>query len=147
MSELFPQLATIVDDLCFIKGLHGSNAAHGGALLKLHTGTDVFIRPSMGSWITYGLGTENQSLPGYITICPTLTHGGNNNWSAAFLPPDYAGTRMGSSKLNVKSAKIPYLRNDRLTKKQQRAQLDLLNQLNHHQLEDTGHDATMESRI
>ena len=52
--------------------MHGSNSRHGGALLELHTGSDTFVRPSMGSWITYGLGTENQNLPGFITICPTL---------------------------------------------------------------------------
>ena len=53
--------------------MHGSNSRHGGALLELHTGSDTFVRPSMGSWITYGLGTENSDLPGFITICPTLT--------------------------------------------------------------------------
>ena len=55
--------------------MHGSNSRHGAALLELHTGSDTFVRPSMGSWITYGLGTENQNLPGFITICPTLGHG------------------------------------------------------------------------
>ena len=65
-----------VDDLCFIHSVHGTNPAHGGALLKLHTGSDNFVRPSMGSWVTYGLGTENRNLPGFVTICPTLAHGG-----------------------------------------------------------------------
>ena len=63
VSELFPHVATRVDDICFLKGMHGSNSRHGGALLELHTGSDTFIRPSMGSWISYGLGTENQDLP------------------------------------------------------------------------------------
>ena len=79
VSELFPHLATVVDDLCFIKSMHGSNSRHGGALLELHTGSDTFVRPSMGSWVTYGLGTENRDLPGFVTICPTLSHGGVNN--------------------------------------------------------------------
>ena len=63
VSELFPEVAKCVDDLCFIHSMHGSNSRHGGALLELHTGSDTFVRPSMGSWITYGLGTENQTCP------------------------------------------------------------------------------------
>src|SRR5213593_3137260 len=74
VSELFPHIAKCVDDLCVINSMYGSNSRHGGALLELHTGSDTFLRPSMGSWINYGLGTENEDLPGYITICPTLTH-------------------------------------------------------------------------
>ena len=86
VSELFPELSRHVDDICFIKSMWGSNSRHGGALLELHTGSDTFVRPSMGSWITYGLGTENQSMPGFITICPTQSHGGANNYSSGFLP-------------------------------------------------------------
>src|SRR4051794_22889250 len=86
VSALFPQVARHVDDLCILRSMHGSNSRHGGALLELHTGSDTFVRPAMGSWITYGLGTANQNLPGFITICPTLTHGGVNNYSSAFLP-------------------------------------------------------------
>src|SRR5690242_1344614 len=97
VSELFPHLATAVDDLCMINSMHGSNSRHGGALLELHTGSDTFIRPSMGSWITYGLGTENRDLPGFITICPTLTHGGVNNYASAFLPAVYHGTPIGNA--------------------------------------------------
>ena len=85
MSEIFPETAKMVDELCIIKGLHGSNPAHGAALLKVHTGSDNFVRPSMGSWITYGLGSENRNLPGFVTICPTLGHGGVNNYPSAFL--------------------------------------------------------------
>ena len=68
VSELFPKVARHVDDLCFIHSMHGTNPAHGAAVLKLHTGSDNFIRPSMGSWISYGLGTENQNLPSFISI-------------------------------------------------------------------------------
>ena len=95
VSELFPHVAQHVDDICFIHGAHGTNPAHGGALLKLHTGADNFVRPSMGSWMLYGLGEENSNLPGFITICPTLGHGGVNNWSSAFLPARYLGGRRG----------------------------------------------------
>ena len=78
VSDLFPEIAKHVDDMCFIKSMYGSNSRHGGALLELHTGSDTFVRPSMGSWVTYGLGTENSSMPGYLTICPTQSHGGAN---------------------------------------------------------------------
>ena len=76
VSELFPHVAEMSDELCMIKSIHGSNEAHGGALLKIHTGSDTFVRPSMGSWVSYGLGSENQNLPAFVTIQPTLGHGG-----------------------------------------------------------------------
>ncbi len=85
VSELFPNVAKHVDDLCILRSVHGTNPAHGGAALKLHTGSDQFVRPSMGAWAIYGLGTENENLPAFVTICPTLAHGGVNNWGAAFL--------------------------------------------------------------
>ena len=71
VSDLFPHVGSCVDDLCFVNSMYGSNSRHGAALLELHTGSDTFVRPSMGSWVTYGLGTENQNLPGFLTICPT----------------------------------------------------------------------------
>ena len=111
VSELFPHLAGCVDDLCMINSMHGSNSRHGGALLELHTGSDTFVRPSMGSWITYGLGTENQDLPGFITICPNLSHGGVNNWSSAFLPAVYQGTPIGNAGVGSDQAKIPFITN------------------------------------
>ena len=95
VSELFPEVATCVDDLCFLNSVHGTNAAHGGACLKLHTGSDTFVRPSLGSWVTYGMGSENENLPGFVTICPTLAHGGVKNWGAAFLPAQFQGTPSG----------------------------------------------------
>jgi len=68
VSELFPNVAKHVDDLCILRSLHGTNPAHGGALLKLHTGSDQFVRPSLGSWVTYGLGTENENLPAFVAF-------------------------------------------------------------------------------
>ena len=97
VSELFPHIAGCVDDLCMINSMYGSNSRHGGALLELHTCSDTFVRPSMGSWITYGLGTENRNMPGFITICPTPTHGGANNFSSAFLPAPYQGRARNAS--------------------------------------------------
>lgn len=97
VSDLFPNVAKHVDRLTFIKSLHGSNEAHGGALLKIHTGSDTFVRPSLGAWISYGLGTQNANLPSFVTINPTLGHGGVRNFGSAFLPPNHQGTRIAVS--------------------------------------------------
>ncbi|MBV8817126.1 MAG: DUF1501 domain-containing protein, partial [Acidobacteriaceae bacterium] len=85
VSNLFPNVAQHADDLCVIRSMVGEGVDHGAALLQTFTGSSTFIRPSMGSWALYGLGTENQDLPGFITIKPTLSHGGAKNWSSAFL--------------------------------------------------------------
>ncbi len=147
VSELFPELSRQVDDICFIKSMWGSNSRHGGALLELHTGSDTFVRPSMGSWITYGLGTENQSVPGFITICPTQSHGGANNYSSGFLPAPFAGTPIGAVGVAARDAKIPFIANSETPRDVQRMELDYLQELNREQLEGTGPDAALEGRI
>jgi hypothetical protein len=148
VSELFPHVARHVDKLCIIKSLHGSNSRHGGALLELHTGSDTFVRPSMGSWITYGLGTENQDLPGFITICPTLTHGGVNAYSSAFLPAVYQGTPLGNASIPSDRAKIPFIENAEGTARHlQRMELDLLHEINVERQGETGPDTALEARI
>jgi hypothetical protein len=145
VSELFPHTARCVDQLCFVKSLHGSNDAHGGALLKLHTGSDTFVRPSIGSWVLYGLGTENQDLPGFVSICPTLGHGGVNNWSSAFLPAVTQGTPLGNASVPAKDAGVRHLRGE-LPRDRQRDQLDLLQQLNQEHLQGRGDDA-LQARV
>ena len=129
VSEIFPETAKMVDELCIIKGLHGSNPAHGAALLKVHTGSDNFVRPSMGSWITYGLGSENRNLPGFVTICPTLGHGGVNNYSSAFLPAAYHGTSIGHAGIKASKARFEHM-TAMGDSKIQRAELDLLREVN-----------------
>ena len=147
VSELFPETARMVDDICFIKSMHGSNSRHGGALLEMHTGSDTFVRPSMGSWITYGLGTENQNMPGYVTICPTQSHGGANNYSSAFLPAAYAGTSVGAVGVPSREAKIPFILNNETPREIQRRELDFIQQMNREQLSATGPDRELEGRI
>ncbi|WP_245958201.1 DUF1501 domain-containing protein [Roseimicrobium gellanilyticum] len=147
VSELFPNVAQCVDELCIIRSMHGTNPAHGGALLKLHTGSDVQVRPSMGSWVIYGLGTENQNLPGFITICPTLAHGGVNNWGAAFLPAYCQGTPIGNAAVPSSQAMVKHIRNTHLTTAVQREQLDLLAQMNREHLQMSGPDLALEGRI
>jgi hypothetical protein len=147
VSDLFPNVAKHVDKLCILRSVHGTNPAHGGATLKLHTGSDQFVRPSLGSWITYGLGTENENLPAFITICPTLAHGGVNNWGAAFLPAYYQGTPLGSASSSVASVKVSDIRNPRIGSELQRRQLEMINALHRQQLERTELDDALESRL
>ncbi len=147
VSELFPHVAKHVDDLCILRSLHGSNPAHGGALLKMHTGSDQFVRPSLGSWVTYGLGSENENLPAFVTICPTLAHGGVNNWGSAFLPASCQGTPIGNASQPVRSAGVKHIRNDRISRSDQRQQLDLIEQLNRQHLDTIGSNAALEGRL
>ena len=144
VCELLPHIASIADDLCFVKSMHCSNSRHGGALLELHTGSDTFTRPSMGSWINYGLGTENENLPGFITINPSGSHGGAGAWSSAFLPAKYSGTRIEGS---GPSMKVPFIDNPLKDRSKQRKELDLLASFNKDHLAQRGVDSELESRI
>jgi len=147
ISELFPHISKSADEMCLINSMWCSNSRHGSALLELHTGSDTFVRPSMGSWITYGLGTENQDLPGFITICPTLGHGGVNAWSSAFLPAVYQGTAVGYASVPADKAKIPFIENKDTSQKIQRMELDLLREMNRQHMRETGPDDALEARI
>ncbi len=150
VSELFPNVAQCVDDLCVLRSVVGDSVAHGGASLQLHTGSNTFTRPSMGSWAVYGLGSENQNLPGYITIKPSLAHGGAKNWSSGFLPAAYQGTAIGNAGVKVEdvaSEPIEYLLNKGYTAEQQRYELDMLEKMNRaHQFE-REFDPELEGRI
>jgi hypothetical protein len=130
VSDLFPNLARHIDDLCILRSVHGTNPAHGGATLKLHTGSDTMVRPSLGAWVSYGLGSENANLPAFVTICPTLAHGGVNNWGAAFLPSFCQGTPIGNASVGAAQAQVRHMRS-RVPVAIQRKQLDLLAAMNH----------------
>ncbi len=134
VSDLFPYLAQRVDDLCFLHGLHTNGVAHGPSTLFLHTGATNVIRPSVGSWVTYGLGTENRNLPGFVTISPSAANGGPRNYAHAFLPARYQGTAIGRAGLPTHQARFDNIVNPRYPLEQQQAQLDLLSQLNQTQL-------------
>lgn len=125
ISELYPHVARHADKLCFIRGLHTDTPAHPQAVIQLHTGTALasLTRPSMGSWLLYGLGTENQDLPGYITINPPSNFGGAVNYGSAFLPAHFQGTRISDAGhvANLK-AQLPL--------SLQRRQLDLIQAMN-----------------
>jgi hypothetical protein len=146
ISELFPHVASCADQICFLKGLHGSNDAHGGALLKIHTGSDTFVRPSIGSWALYGLGSESRNLPGFVTICPTLGHGGVNNWSSAFLPAVHQGTPLGNASVPSDQAAVRHLTAG-LPPAAQRAQLDLIQELNREHAAQRPGDSVLDARV
>ncbi|MEM9185244.1 MAG: DUF1501 domain-containing protein [Planctomycetota bacterium] len=146
VSELFPHVAGVVDELCMLKSVHGTNPAHGGALLALHTGSTTFVRPSMGSWVLYGLGSENENLPGFVTICPTLGHGGVNNWSSGFLPAVNQGVPLGKANSPAGDVTLRDL-HPALPATRQRQQLDFIRRLNEQQLQATGPDRALEARI
>jgi hypothetical protein len=141
VSDLFPHVARHVDKLTFVHSLHGSNAAHGGALLKIHTGSDTFVRPGMGAWISYGLGTENSNLPAFVTIDPTLNHGGVQNYGAAFLPAQHQGVRVHGKVATINDLKPSS------PETLQRQKLDLLRSLNQQQFPDVGSDSALDARI
>ena len=134
VSDLFPEIARHVDDLCFLQGLHTEGVAHGPSTLFLHTGAMNLVRPSVGAWISYGLGTENQNLPAFITICPSAANGGPRNYSNAFLPAVYQGTAIGRAGQPASEARINDIANSSLSIGDQRRQLDLLEALNQRQL-------------
>ena len=125
ISDFFPCLSEHADDLCILNGMHTDSPAHPQATVMLHTGSTNFVRPSMGSWIVYGLGTENENLPGFVTINPTNGGGGAQNYGSAFLPATFQGTRLGT-----KANSIPNIRNPKLSPSEQRRQLDLLQSMN-----------------
>lgn len=150
VSDLFPHMRTVVDDLCVIRSMVGEGVDHGAALLQTFTGSSTFTRPSMGSWVLYGLGTENQNLPGFITIKPALSHGGAKNWSSAFLPGAYQGTGIGHSGLKISEFQdepIEYLLNKGLSPEQQRFELDMLQNINRRHESMRAHDPQLEARI
>lgn len=147
VSDLFPNVARCVDDLCIIRGAHGTNPAHGGASLKLHTGSDTFVRPSMGSWVVYGLGSENRNLPSFITICPTLAHGGVNNWGSAFLPQRCQGTPMGTASTPSVNARVNHIAHPTLKPDVQRQQLDFIQQLNRGSFEENPGTEALNARL
>jgi hypothetical protein len=122
-----------LDDMCVIRSMHTEGIAHGPATLFLHTGTTTFVRPSMGAWINYGLGSENQNMPGFVTISPSLGNGGPRNYGNAFLPAVYQGTPVGRAGIAAKDATIGNLRPAR-TEEEARRQFDLLRELNAEQL-------------
>ncbi|WZO99986.1 DUF1501 domain-containing protein [Isosphaeraceae bacterium EP7] len=129
-SDLFPEIAGHVDDLCFIKSMHTEGVAHGPATLFLHCGATTSVRPSMGSWVLRGLGRENENLPGFVSICPSAGNGGARNYGNAFLPASVQGTALGRAGGPASEATIRNLKNPKLSADERRQGLDLIRRLN-----------------
>jgi hypothetical protein len=145
-SDLFPEMAKHADDLCLIRSMHTDGIAHGPATLFLHTGTTTFIRPSMGAWVTYGLGTENENMPGFVSLSPALGNGGPRNYGNAFLPAIYQGTAIGRAGVPAKEAGIRNLQPPRSPDEAKR-QFDLLRDLNAEQLAQKPGESELEAVI
>ena len=135
VSDLFPEMAKKVDDLCIINGMHTDIPNHPQAFLQLHTGLFNFPRPSIGAWVLYGLGTENENLPGFITLCPPINNGGASNYGSSFLPAIYQGTQIGYNEQPIANAKVSNLANPKLSRDASRKQLDYVQALNRQALE------------
>ena len=142
ISELFPHLATCADDLCVIRSMVADNINHNGACLQMNTGEQAFSRPSLGSWLLYGLGSENRDLPGFVVISPAQPAQGAPLWSSSFLPATLQGTLVQDLKKPIAN-----LGNERYTSAEQRAELDFLAAFNKlHAAERVG-DSRLEARI
>jgi hypothetical protein len=147
MSELFPKLSKHADRMCVIRSMHTEGSAHGEALLRLHTGQANLVRPSVGAWVSYGLGSENENLPAFITISPPRGHGGVQNYGSAFLPAVHQGTAIGSAETPISKAVVSNLVNSRMERGSQREQLDLIQSLNKRHLHETAVDQNIEGLI
>ncbi|MDA1014202.1 MAG: DUF1501 domain-containing protein [Planctomycetota bacterium] len=142
VSELLPQVATQIDDICVVRSMLADNINHSGAALQMCTGEQAFSRPSMGSWLTYGLGTENQNLPSFVVVSPAAVFQGAQLWASSFLPSAYQGTLIRD--LNNPIANLGEPKADR---KRQRAKLDALRRLNDLHKQHRVIDSQLDARI
>lgn len=147
VSESLPRLASIIDDCCVIRSMKTDVPNHEPALLQMHSGNVQPIRPSMGSWVLYGLGTENENLPGYVVLRPSpKIVVGPALWSNGFLPAEYQATSVITSEMKIEKL-IANIRNGKWNEAQQREQLDLLERLNQRHLDQHEGDKELEGQI
>jgi hypothetical protein len=142
ISELFPSVAKHADDICLIRSMVADNINHNGACLQMNTGEQAFSRPSMGSWLLYGLGSENKNLPGYVVISPSQPAQGAPLWSSSFLPGEYQGTLVNDLKNPIAN-----LGNTRFNAAAQRQQLDWLRNLNQSHAAQRADDSRLNARL
>jgi len=147
ISELFPHLAERADDLCVLNGMHTEGVDHGQATNRLHTGADTFVRPSVGAWVSYGLGTENRNLPAFVTISPLKGDTGVRSYSNAFLPAAFQGTPIGSEGVPARLATLRHLATDRVGPDRQNRQLGLLRAMDEDHAADRPGDDRLEGVI
>jgi hypothetical protein len=146
VSELYPEVAQCIDEITVVRSMQTDVPNHEPALLMMNSGQIQPTRPSLGSWLTYGLGTENQNLPGFVVLCPGKPVVGPQLWSNSFLPGIYQGTHINNKAIDPRSI-IAHLTNRNLMREPQRAQLDLIQQMNELHLAARPEDAQLEARI
>jgi hypothetical protein len=146
ISEIFPHTARHADDLCVVRSMHANTPNHEQSMRLMNCGDERLSRPSYGAWLTYGLGTENENLPGFIALCPGLPVSDVSNWRSAFLPGIYQGTHIDTRKTKPEEL-VENIRNARLGPSEQRRQLDLLAELNAEHRRLRGDDPQLEARI
>ena len=146
MSELFPKLADCADDLCVLRSMHTSVPNHEPGLLMMHSGNLQPIRPSIGSWVSYGLGTENKNLPSYVVLRPGLPVVGPQLWSNSFLPGEHQGTAVNTNDMRVESL-LSNIKHPQLNRLQQRRQLELLGALNRLHKQQRENDSALDTQI
>src|SRR5205809_3466032 len=146
LSELFPRLSQCADDLCVVRSMHTDVPNHEPGLLVMHSGVQQPVRPSLGSWISYGLGNENENLPSFVVLAPRRPVVGPQLWSSSFLPGSYQGMAVNTSDLRPERL-VANLQHPSLDRTQQRQQLDLLEALNRLHLEQRPEDAALEAHI
>ena len=146
LSELFPYLSQRADDLCILRGMHTDVPNHEPGLLMMHSGNLQPVRPSLGAWASYGLGSENANLPAYLVLCPGLPVVGPQLWSSSFLPGEHQGTSIDTNHQDVTQL-IENLRHPTLAAHQQRQQLDLLQRLNRLHAARSPQNAALEAQI
>ena len=147
VSDLFPHLSKCVDDMAVIRSMYAELPNHEMSLMLMNTGDQRLVRPSFGSWLTWGMGLANENLPGFIALCPGgLPVGGAGNWRSAFLPGAYQGTYVDTSNKDPKQL-IANVRNQRMSPQRQREQFTLLQQLNQRHLAARPQEAALEARI
>ena len=146
VSEIFPKLGAHMDDCCVIRSMYTDRPNHEPSLLLMNTGDKQVGRPSMGSWLTYGLGSENQNLPGFVVLCPGFPVIGPQLWASTFLPAVYQGTYIPNNE-KTPDKLVQFIRNPDLQPREQRRQLDLLGKLNEIQLRRAGEDRELEASI
>lgn len=146
-SEVFEQTASQhADKICVIRSMYANTPNHEQSMRLMNTGDERLSRPSYGSWLTYGLGSENQNLPGFVTLCPGLPVADSSNWRSSFLPGVYQGTYLDTRKKNVNEL-IANIRNAEMPLDDQRRQLDLLAVLNRQHQQQRKEDSNLEARI
>ncbi|MGB0599459.1 MAG: DUF1501 domain-containing protein [Rubripirellula sp.] len=147
VSDLFPHLSKCVDEMAVIRSMHAELPSHEMSLMLMNSGDQRSVRPSFGSWLTWGMGSENENLPGFVALCPGgLPVGGAGNWRSAFLPGVYQGTLIDTAKEDPTQL-IQNVRNQRLTTKQQQQQFELLQEINARHLNQRPQESEIEARI